>query len=72
MGAVLGGALIGVVLLALGGLLLNGAYIGGMWAGEDLVAGVAFFTVGAAFFLVSVILLPGLRAIRMESSTRAP
>jgi hypothetical protein len=67
---VVGGTIVGLIFAALGELMLSAAYtVGGADATFDLVQGAAFFGVGSAFLLVSAILLPGLRAIRLESES---
>ena len=67
---VLGGSLIGVAFMALGGLMLSAASNAGNSATTDLFAGSVLFAAGAAFLLVSLILIPALRAIQRESPQR--
>jgi hypothetical protein len=68
-GAVLGGAIIGVVLAALGALLLLAALRpDATRPAVTAVAGAVFFAIGALFVLVSVIVLPAVRAIRLDAA----
>jgi hypothetical protein len=73
--AVIGGTAVGLIMAGLGALLFNAAYNAGPTDTLiDLIEGATFFSAGAAFVLVSGILLPGLRATRLESAsqTRTP
>ena len=69
LGAVGGGTIIGLALSLLGAAMLF-ASMGTpapASAVEAAVGGAAFLAVGGAFVLVSLIVLPALRAIRLES-----
>jgi hypothetical protein len=66
LAAVAGGAAIGLILAGLGGIMLSAAFGNVMQPLPDAVAGAAFFVVGAAFVLVSLIVLPAIRAIQLE------
>jgi hypothetical protein len=71
MAAVLGGGLIGLALMAFGLLAFSAAFnFSGMTTSTDAFEGATFFGTGAAFFLVSVILLPALRAMQLEAAAR--
>jgi hypothetical protein len=67
LGASAGGTSIGLILSALGVVLLNASFGDIAPAWQDAITGATFFAVGAAFVLVSLIVLPALRAIRLES-----
>jgi len=67
LGATAGGAAIGLILSALGVIMLNASFVDFAPAWQDAVAGATFFAVGAAFVLVSLIVLPALRSIQLES-----
>jgi hypothetical protein len=70
LAVVVGGTVIGLILTGLGALMLSAAYnVGGADATFDLFEGATFFGTGAAFILVSLILLPALRAMRLETAS---
>jgi hypothetical protein len=51
--------------------MFSAAYnVGGVDSTVDLFEGATFFSVGAAFLLVSAFLLPALRATQLESASR--
>jgi hypothetical protein len=68
LATVVGGGIIGAALSGLGALFLLGS-LRPNEADDYLVsaAGTAFFVVGALFVLVSVIVLPALRAMKREA-----
>jgi hypothetical protein len=68
--AVVGGGLIGLILGAIGALDFVAAFGGGSSAATSLLEGAVLVSVGAAFLLVSVIVLPALRALAMELAHR--
>ncbi len=68
MATTAGGGLIGAVLAGLGALDLNSSFIPGSYQWQDAVLGVSCLAIGAAFFLVSVIVLPALHAFHADSS----
>lgn len=67
LGAVAGGTLIGLALAAIGVLNLMGSYGFTSTQWQDAVVGATFFAVGSAFVLVSLIVLPAIRAIHLET-----
>lgn len=67
IGITAGGTLIGLVLSALGLVFLSASFAASATEWQSAVVVTTLFTVGAAFVLVSLIVLPALRAIRIES-----
>jgi len=72
LATVLGGGLLGLALVGLGLLVFSASYNSGGGGDEliDLAEAATFFLSGAAFILVSVILVPALRAMRLETSAK--
>lgn len=69
---VVGGGLIGAVLMALGAVLFSAASNGATSSFVvDLFEGTTFFIAGAAFVIVSVIMLPARRALQLETTPHA-
>jgi hypothetical protein len=71
MAAVVGGACIGLFLMGWGVLFFSAAFsAGGTSTSIYPIEGAALFSAGAAFLLVSIILLPAMRAIQLESASQ--
>jgi hypothetical protein len=68
LAAVVGGAILGIAFGAFGTLLLLSAFSSSVaHPGINAFVGATFFLAGSAFILVSVIVLPALRAMKMET-----
>jgi len=72
LATVLGGGLLGLALVGLGLLVFSAAYNSGGDGDEliDLAEAATFFLSGVAFLLVSVIVVPAMRAMRLETSAK--
>ena len=67
--SVVGGGLIGLVLMVVGALLFSASSTtGGTNVVVDLFEGATLFSVGAAFVIVSAIILPARRALELETT----
>jgi len=67
--SVVGGGVIGLVLMVIGALLFSAASnVGGTNVFIDLFEGATLFSVGAAFVIVSAIILPARRALELETA----
>ena len=65
---ILGGSLIGLAMMVLGGLIFGAAGSAGNDLTTNLFEGATLFAVGGAFFVVSAIAIPSVRAIHAETS----
>jgi len=68
---VVGGGLVGSVLMAFGAVLMSAAYSAANNEVLNLVEGTAFFVVGAAFVIVSLILVPARRLLALEGGQKS-
>ena len=67
IGTMAGGGLIGAVLSGAGTFGLLGSFSSGGYEWQDALTGALLLGIGAAFVLVSVIVLPALHASRVET-----
>jgi hypothetical protein len=70
LATVLGGGLLGLALIVLGLIVFSASYNAGGDGDEliDLAEAATFFLSGVAFVLVSVVVVPAMRAMRLETS----
>jgi hypothetical protein len=63
---VIGGLIFGVILVGLGAYYLDNVFHQGGNPATYLPLALTFFSIGASFVLVAAVILPALRAMRLE------